>query len=249
MKKKSITGFIPIIIFLIFAILFIIKFGGAQLLKLYINTGVGNCQQIPILCMAPREEISNPSINKEYILELTRFDFEKPKMEIFMPKNFMLQKGNVKEVYFKRLKTTRPNASMAFLLYRKPNFFINLFPQLTKSKIKNDYDFLSRTMAAKTNSINNITDTFFVIIKGIFTPNLGEMKNLAMIKFTSEGKRGFINYNLAPSVNYFDCNMLNAQGEYFKLYIKDTGSTLSLDKVFAIISTLNSDTNKAAKNH
>lgn len=243
MKKKSIARFIPLIIFLIFAILFIIKFAGAKLLKLYVNTGVGSCEQIPILCMAPQEEIVNPPINKDYIMELTRFNFEKPKMEIFMPKNFMVQKGNVKEVYFKRLKT-RPNASMAFLLYRKPNFFINLFPRLTKDKIKNDYDFLSRTMAAKTSSINNITDTFFVIVKGIFIPNLGEMKNLTMIKFTSEGKRGFINYNMDPAVNYFDCNMLNQRGEYFKLYIKDNGSTLNLNKVLAIISTLDSDTSK-----
>lgn len=247
MKKRLIARFITITVFLILAILFIIKFGGARLLRFYINTGVGNCEQIPILCMAPQEEITNPAINKDYILELARFDFEKPKMGIFMPKNFMVQKGDVKEVYFKRLKTAKANASVAFLLYRTPNFFINLFPQLTKDKIKNDYDFLSRTMAAKTNSINNITDAFFVIVKGIFTPNLGDMKNLVMIKFTSEGKRGFINYNLSHSVNYFDCNMLNARGEYFKLYIKDNGSTLSLDKVFAIISTLDSDTAKSCK--
>lgn len=247
MKKRLIARFITIAIFLILAILFIIKFGGAQLLRLYINTGVGSCLQIPILCMSPQEEITNPPINKDYILELTRFNFEEPKLEIFMPKNFMVQKGDVKEVYFKRLKTTRDNASIAFLLYRNPSFFINLFPQLTKGKIKNDYDFLSRTMAAKTNSINNITDAFFVIVKGIFIPNLGDMKNLVMIKFDSEGKRGFINYNLSPSINYFDCNMLNARGEYFKLYIKDNGSTLSLDKVFAIISTLDSDTAKSCK--
>lgn len=86
-----------------------------------------------------------------------------------------------------------------------------------------------------------------------------------MTQFRLNGKRGFINYNLGDQsgiasspqpaasvakqsprndgqglyapVNYFDCNIIDDQGGFFKIYIKDDGARLDLNRVLAIIST------------
>ena len=116
-------------------------------------------------------------------------------------------------------------------------------------------------MYAGIKGITNFTDLFFIIIKGIFTPDLGDQKGVLMTQFRMSGKRGFINYNLsgqdkialsAPAalprndghklyapVNYFDCNIIDDQDGFFKIYIKDAGARLDLNRVLAIISTAN----------
>lgn len=243
MKRSKPHNVLLILIVLSLGILFVIKFAGPSLLRLYVETGVGSCKDIPIFCMGTNQEIIKPSVNQGYLLELVRFDFNEPIMEIFMPKNFTVYKNEEKEVYFRKFKR-RPNQKVAYLLYRKPNFFINLFPEVTKAKVKDDYDFLMRTMNAKLNQINGIVDTFFVIMKGIFIPDLGDQSRVRMTRFAFDGKRGFINYNLSDSINYFDCNILNSRGEFFKLYIRDPEATLDLDKVFTIISTIKANTLK-----
>ncbi|MBM3245529.1 MAG: hypothetical protein FJZ15_07055 [Candidatus Omnitrophica bacterium] len=240
-KKINLTKYLAIAVTLAVGILFVIKFAGPQLLKLYITAGYGTCKENPVLCMAPSMEIIKTRIDRGYIAKLVPFKFPEPKTEVYMPLNFTVYKGEVKEAYFKKLKRTQIK-QVAYLLYRKPNFFVNLFPQITKGKIQNDYDFLKKVMNANINSIKDITDAFFVIMKCIFIPDMGDQKNLIMAEFTLGEKRGFINYNLTPTVNYYDCNLINNQCEFFKLYIKDTGATLDLDKVFAIISTIESDT-------
>jgi len=93
-------------------------------------------------------------------------------------------------------------------------------------------------MFAKFNDIKTLTDAFFVIMKGIFIPNLGNQNNVKMIQLSIGDKRGFINYNLAKPENYFDCDIFNKNGDFFKVYIKDKGARLDLETVFAIISTL-----------
>jgi hypothetical protein len=93
-------------------------------------------------------------------------------------------------------------------------------------------------MAARTRDIHNLTDTFFVIMKSIFTPNLGDENNLRIIPFVLGDKKGFITYNLAQTENYFDCDMIDSRGEYFKVYIKDKAAELDLEKVMTIISTV-----------
>ena len=60
-----------------------------------------------------------------------------------------------------------------------------------------------------------------------------------MADFTLSDKKGFINYNLSEKDSYFDCNVFNQQGYYFKIYIKDMGARLDLDKVLMFISTVN----------
>ena len=123
------------------------------------------------------------------------------------------------------------------MVYQKPKFFINLFPQVKKQGVENNYDFLTRTMNAKVKDIDNVTDAFFVIMKSIFTPNLGDQKNIKMVQFESLGKKGFITYNLNPEENYFDCDVVSSDDTFVKIYIKDKGRALDLDKVIAIIST------------
>jgi hypothetical protein len=126
-----------------------------------------------------------------------------------------------------------------YLLRQKPDFFVQLFPRFTRGQIENDYDFVRRTMSARVDSIKDVTDTFFVIMKTIFTPYLGDQANLVMLEFTSGNRRGFINYNLGKRDNYFDCNIIDDQEGFFKVYIRDEGARLNLKKVFTIISTLN----------
>jgi len=75
-------------------------------------------------------------------------------------------------------------------------------------------------------------------MKSLFTPDLGDEKNVKMVKFAIGNKKGFISYNLAPAGNYFDCNIINNRGDFFKVYIKDRAAVLDLKNVLAIISTL-----------
>jgi hypothetical protein len=93
-------------------------------------------------------------------------------------------------------------------------------------------------MYANLNKVNEITDAFFVIMKSIFTPDIGQQNICRMISFEMGDKRGFVNYTMVKPNNYFDCNVLDAEGNFFKIYIRDIGGRLDLNKVFDIISTL-----------
>lgn len=236
MKEKIRKNILRVIILLL-AVAFLVKFHRAAVLRMYIETCVGNCEKMPILCKAPEKEIINSKINTEYLVELTPYKF--PEVEIHIPKTFSIVKEKIHRAYYKR-KRRKENEATIYLLHEKRNFFINLFPQLSKQGIKNDYEFLMRVMSAKLKDINNLTDTLFVIIKSIFTPDMGDQKYIKMIKFNSGGNTGFLNYNLLPSGNYFDCNVITTRGDFLKIYIKDRQAILDLDKVLTIISTVRS---------
>lgn len=233
-KKNTFTKYISIAIILLVGILFVAKFGGPSLLRLYIESGIGTCQKIPVLCMTPTPEVISPEINKGYIAELLTYEF--PKMSIQIPKDFTVIQERIKKVYYKKNKRQH-SGSVIYLLHKGPNFFINLFPQLTKKGINDDYEFIKRTMFANLKGVKNLTDAFFVIMKGIFIPDLGDLKDVKMAQFKLKDKRGFINYNLTGAGNYFDCNIIDNAGSFFKIYIKDKGASLNLDQVLAIIST------------
>ncbi len=235
MKKRTLK-YIYIAVVLSFALLFVAKFGGAAILKAYVETGIGYCRTMPLLCFVPEKEIIKPEIDKTYLQELLPYTF--PGIEISIPKGFIVIKGVITKVYYKKRKYNA-KSPVIYLLYQKPKFFINLFPQVKKQGVENNYDFVTRTMNAKVKDINNITDAFFVIMKTIFTPNLGDQKNIKMVKFESSDKKGFITYNLNPLENYFDCDVISSDDAFFKIYIKDKGTKLDLNKVLAIISTLN----------
>jgi len=229
--KKHITSVLSIFL----ALVFIGVFGGPQLLKLYIRSGMGDCKSLPITCREPEIELNDPAISKEAIENFVPYVFKE--IEICLPKSFNVVKSHTKKYYFKR-RMIPTGRQTIYLLYKEPNFFVNLFPHLKKKGVKDDYEFIRRTMYAKTTDIHGITDTFFVIMKGVFTPFLGDQQNLAMIKFKLDDKRGFINFDLSQNANYFDCNIIDGDNNFFKVYIKDTSCRLELADVFAILSTV-----------
>ena len=91
---------------------------------------------------------------------------------------------------------------------------------------------------ANESGINSVNDAFFVILKSIFTPDLGDQKTVKMIQFKSDARNYFLNYNLTGPAYFFDCTILTEEGDFFKVYIKDNFKTLDLNKVFSIISTI-----------
>ncbi|MDI6606250.1 MAG: hypothetical protein QME65_03805 [Candidatus Omnitrophota bacterium] len=260
MKQKTLKR-ISGAVALLAALAFVIKFAGSAMLRLYIEFGVGNCRTIPIFCMAPEEKIIIPGpIDRDYIQRLIPYNF--PKMTVSVPEDFSVTQERITKDYYKKKKPCYRDAAI-YVLYEEPDFFINLFPQLKKRGLNNNYDFIKRTMYARIEKITNITDMFFIIMKGIFTPDLGDQRSVKMAQFRMSDRRGFINYNLSDQakiasppqpvakaakqaprndgyapVNYFDCNVIKDSGEFFKIYIKDPGARLNLNWVLAIISTL-----------
>jgi len=232
--KDKILKIIPAAIFLTLAIAFIVKFGGRAILKSYIETGIGDCRKIPILCMAPSEEINNLEIDKEYIAGLLEYKF--PKIDISIPKGFDIFQEKIKKTYYKKFPR-RNRGSAIYIIHMEPDFFVSLFPEIRKQGTNSDFDFMKRTMYAKESDIKNHTDAFFVIMKSIFIPDLGAQKNVKMAQFSISDKRGFINYNLSGPDRYFDCIVFNGQSNFFAIYIKDKGGSLDLNKVLSIIST------------
>jgi hypothetical protein len=237
-KKKKLT-YLPVIliagILIGTAVYYAARAAFPSILKAYIAAGTGSCQTSPIFCMAPDREVSITHIDKEYLEELALFRFKN--LEIRMPKEFTVVHEREQKVFYKKWKRRTKN-STAFILNQPPNYFINLFPQIAERGIKSDYEFLERTMFANLNAIKNTTDAFFVILKGIFIPNIGDQKTAVMARFTMGKWKGFINYNMTPGLNYFDCSIITEEGRFYKIYIKDMGAKLDTDKVFAVISTI-----------
>ena len=221
-------------ILLIIALAFIIKFAGPNLLKQYISYGIGDCRSTPILCMQPEEKIFTPQINNEYLDSLVPHAF--PRVSVSIPKGFTLVQELIKQPYYK--KSHPNNKAVIYLLIQEPGAFIKLYPDVRKQGVKDNYEFISRLMYANLNQIKNITDAFFVIMKSVFTPDIGCQTTAKMIKFQLNDFKGFINYQMCRPDNYFDCNVSDVNGNFFKLYIKDIGAHLDLNNVFAIISTL-----------
>jgi len=235
MKNKTLKN-ISIILALFLSLLYVAIVAGPVLLKLYIKSGIGDCQKVPVLCVIPNEEIINPTVDSQYLEGLTLYKF--PDLKIYLPKTFLVAKEKIKKVYYKRARRSR-GEDVAYLLYEKPYFFINLFPQSKKIGIKNDYEFFRRIMYARLGQIQSLTDAFFVIVKSVFIPDLGDNKNLKMASLTTADLKGFIVYNLTPEGNYFDCNVFNNKDEFFKIYIKDKSAQLDMPKVLAILSNIN----------
>ena len=240
MKKKSNKpSLLPVIalavVILAVVIYYGVKFASPSMLKAYIATGTGNCQTSPIFCMQPGNEIIEARGNKEYLEQLTVFKFDD--IQVRMPKDFVVVHERVQKVYYKKIKHKKCGSS-AFLLNQPPDYFIHLFPQAASRGVKTDYEFLDRTMCANLNNIKDSTDAFFVIVKGIFIPDVGNQKTVTMIRFKLGAWKGFMNYNLTPAGNYFDCNIITDKNAFLKVYIKDVGKELDLDKVFAILSSL-----------
>jgi hypothetical protein len=247
MRKKALTvvsrlikhlfKFLFTAIILSFCVAFIIKFAGPNILKQYLVYGIGDCKAIPILCLQPEATIFTPQIDKEYLDTLVPHTF--PKMYIAVPKGFNLVQELIKKQYYKKRRGNhiKENA-VIYLLYQAPDAFIKLYPDVQKQGVSDNHEFIRRLMYANLGKLDTLTDAFFIIMKSIFTPDIGNQNIAKMIKFQLEDKSGYINYTMAKPDNYFDCNVLDAKGNFFKVYIKDIGATLDLNNVFAIISTL-----------
>lgn len=235
MASKRFVKYLTRAIVIGLCLLFIIKFAGPNLLRQYISYGIGSCKSIPILCMQPEEKIFLPEVDKEYLDSLTFQSF--PRFSISAPKGFNLVQELIKRRYYKKRKKGQ-NATI-YLIYQEPHALIGLYPDVRKAGVKDNREFIRRMNYADLAKVNSITDAFFVIMKSVFTPDIGNQLTAKMIRFELGDKTGFINYNLAkPGENYFDCNVLDKQDNLFKVYIKDPGNRLDLNKVFTIISTL-----------
>ncbi len=236
MRHKSIVKFLSLSIMLIICSGFVIKFAGGNLLKQYLSYGIGDCKNIPILCMQPQEKVIQlQDASQDYILELVPQEF--PRMAISCPKGFTLVQELIIKPFYKKNKRLDKGAAI-YLLHQEPGAFLKLYPDLKKQGVNNNYEFMRRLANANLNKVKNITDAFFVIMKSVFTPDLGNQKIAKMLKFQTYNKRGFINYNLSWPDSYFDCNIIDSQDNFYKVYIKDRGAKLDLNKVYAVISTI-----------
>lgn len=224
-----------IAVFLALAVLFIARFAGGPILRIYVQSGIGDCRRIPVLCMAPTQNIAGPQIDKEYAATLIYNRF--PRMSVSTPRGFSVVQELIKKVYYKKHKRM-DNGAVVYLLHQDPGYFISLYPQVKAQGVADNYHFMKRMLYSKESDINGITEAFFVIMKSIFTPDLGDQSGVVMAEISMAGKRGFINYSLGKKDNYFDCNIITDKDVFFKVYIKDRGARLDLDKVFAVISTL-----------
>ncbi len=233
--KQGPAKFISLIIIFALAIVFVVTFGGPKILRAYIETGIGSCPKIPILCKMPTQEIINPKIDKEYASTLIPYKFSK--LSIAAPKGFSVAQELTKKPYYKKRLNGRKE-SIIYTFRQDPGYFIKLFPQVKKIGINNNYDFIKQLAFARINGIKNIADAFFVILKSIFTPDLGDQNKVVMVSFTMPDRKGFISYNLFDKEYYFDCNVTTDSGDFFKVYLRDKGTTLELKEVLAIISTL-----------
>ena len=236
MKIKRLTKYLFNTLLVGLAIFFIIKFAGPNLLTQYISYGIGDCKRIPILCMEPDEKITllePPSETDLQELVLQKF----PRMSILCPKGFAVIQELIKRPYYKR-NTWLDHGRILYLLYQAPGEFIKLYPDVKKHGVNNNYEFMQRLTSANIKKVRDINDAFFVIMKSVFTPNLGSQQIVKMIQIKTDKFRGFINYNLSLPDSYYDCNIIDAQDNFYKIYIKDIGNRLDLNKVFAIISTI-----------
>ncbi|MDD5156188.1 MAG: hypothetical protein PHF11_06900 [Candidatus Omnitrophica bacterium] len=232
--KNKLVKYACVGISLLLAVFFIARFGAPSILRLYVEVGIGTCQKIPALCIVPTEDITDPDINTGYVSGLLPYSF--PKMDISVPRGFAVNLERITKVYYK--KRHKGRGAIIYLLSEGPDFFIKLFPPMKKQGIKDDYEFIKRVAYADLHNIKNLTDAFFVIMKSIFTPDMGNQKDLKIAQLTMPHKRGFLSYTLSASGNYFNCDLIDDKGYFFKIYIRDTTAALDRDKVLAMISTI-----------
>jgi len=214
--------------------LFVAKFAGPQILRLYVQSGIGNGQKLPIFYTSPEREAIKAEVDETYLAELKFYKF--PDFNVSLPKDLKAVAGRITKTYYKK----RPwrSGKKAYLLYEAPDFFVNLFNPVIKFGIKDDQEFLDRTMYARVDTINNLNDAFFTIMKSIFVPDMGDQQNFKIIKFSIEDKKGFISYDLSEQGNYFDCNLFDGDRNFYKVYIKDNNRSLDVNKMMTIVSTL-----------
>jgi hypothetical protein len=205
-----------------------------RFIQMYISSGIGDCQKIPILCRQPTEELQLPSIarrNEDFIPQ--RFD----RVSLSVPKGFAVVQETVQRPYYKKHKD-KERGNTIYVLRQGPGYFPALFPQLVKEQVTTNYEFIRRIMHAQLGLVQDLTDAFFLIMKGIFIPDIGDQRQARMVSFTQLDKKGFLTYSQGQKQQFFDCNCVDAQDNFYKLYIKDASGKLALEDVLAVIATL-----------
>lgn len=234
--KDKITRIIIITLFSSVCAAFVVKFGGPAILRGYIASTLGDCKKIPVYCMSPGD-FTDPMCADTAYIRRELIQCQMFKMQLCIPRGFLVVEEKTRKIYRKR-KPNPSGDSVIFLFHKPPGFFTGLFPQLKKNGILNDYDFLKTVMNTRLDKVNTINEVFFMIMKGVFICDLGPQKNAQMLSFASGPRKGFINYNLTPSGNYFDAKFVDEKEGFFSIYIKDKNKELDLKKACAIISTM-----------
>lgn len=234
MRQKTLK-ILTVIIALAISAAFVAYFGGANILKAYIENGIGPCARIPVLCKMPTQEIINPKIDKEYAQGLIPYKFSR--LCLYAPKGFTVVQELEKKASYKKWGKHKKEP-LIYSFRQDPGYFIKIFPQVKKNGVSNNYSFIKRLAFARTDRIKNIDDAFFVILKSIFTPDIGDQEKAIIASFIMTDRKGFINYNLFDKERYFDCNLVTDEGDFFKVYIKDASGSMDLKEVFTILSTL-----------
>ncbi|MCX5709625.1 MAG: hypothetical protein NT088_02715 [Candidatus Omnitrophica bacterium] len=233
--KKTAVKFISTGFALVLALAFVVKFGTPGLLRFYVQTGIGDCRSIPIMCMAPSVYMANPKIDDNF--SNNSIPYVSDNLAFSAPKGFAVVEEILSKPFYKKHKRM-DKGNIIYIVRKDKDFFVGLYPQLKHVGVKDDYEFIKRVMYARINEIRDITDTFFVIMKGVFVPDLGNQLQVRMVSFQMQGASGFINYNLGEKEHLFDCDLIGKDGSFYKLYIKDRDLKLDLDEVAGIISTL-----------
>ncbi len=217
------------------AVLFIVRFGGPQLLTFYVRSGLGQEVHLPLFYSSLSEEREVPAVSEQVLSRLKPTRMED--VELGVPKEFVIVKGALKRSYYKKWPP-KSAGSQIHLLTQQKNYFVQLNPQVAAQGVRDDYEFLRRVQDARLDRIRSVTDAFFVIMKGIFTPDLGDQTDVRMGTFILPGKRGFLTESHAAEGDFYDCNFFDDRDRYFKLYIKDPTRSLSRAGVLAIVSTV-----------
>jgi len=233
--KEKLLKITTTVIVLLAALAFLIKFGGPSLLRQYIAMGIGNCQKIPILCTTPGNEVMKPEVDKALSKDFIPYIF--PKMSVSAPRGFSVVQEMIKRYYYKK-NIKQSAGSIIYVLHEEKGYFPELFSEAHKMGIVTNQEFIRHVMYAKPQEVKTLGDAFFVIMKSIFIPDVGNQKNAIMAQFEAGDRRGYITYNLTKDENFFSCDIVTDSGVYFKVYVKDKGAKLGLNDVFAIISTL-----------
>ncbi len=215
-------------------VIFVAKNFGSEVLKSYVTYTIGGCDKNPLLCARPSQVLDTSAFICPDSADFLPYRFDK--VSIKVPKGFKVVNEKVIKVYYKR-RASRYNEAAVYIFSQQPGFFVDLFPQLKKGLVVSDYDFISRVMNADLNRTANVDDVFFVITKSIFIPCMGSQKNLKITSFERGGRKGFIVYNMDPGDNYFDCDFVDRNLSFYKIYIRDKGARLDLNDVFAIIDS------------
>jgi hypothetical protein len=235
LSSGRITKYILAALVFIVSVIFVIKFSGPRLLRYYVESGMGDCAKQPYFCMLPKDSITQSKYDRVYLDGLACHKLID--MAICAPKDFTVKKQRESQAFYKK-KKYKDKGSVVYLIYEGKDFFVNLFPQSRKEGITDNYEFIKRVMQARLDNVSSFNDAFFVIMKGIFTADLGNPDTVKMSQFKLGNLSGFINYNFTAQGNFFDCNIISKKGDFFKVYIKDKAALLDMDKVMMIISTV-----------